>query len=48
MPMEYHCGEEPGVGTYICTRDNFNVTLDNLTDKLPPCPKCRNCTYLKE
>ena len=32
--MEYHCGEEPGVGTYICTRDNFKVTLDNLFEKM--------------
>lgn len=45
--MKYHCGEKPGVGTYVCTNDAFEVHLDDSTDKLPPCPKCKNCEYEK-
>lgn len=45
--VKYHCGEKPGVGTYVCTNDAFEVHLDDSTDKLPPCPKCENCEYEK-
>lgn len=44
----YKTGEKPGKGEYYCTRCNQNVTLDDNTDTLPPCPKCSNTTYRKE
>ncbi|MDR6222704.1 zinc ribbon-containing protein [Methanococcoides alaskense] len=45
--MIYHTGEKPGKGTYRCTTCNRDVTLDNDTDKLPPCPKCYKTEYRK-
>ena len=41
-------GEKPGKGEYYCTKCGQNVTLDDNTDTLPPCPKCSNTTYRKE
>lgn len=40
-------GEKPGKGTYICDQCGQDVTLDDHTDALPPCPKCGNTTYRK-
>jgi hypothetical protein len=36
----YNIGEKPGVGTYCCTNCGWHVTLDNDTDRLPPCGDC--------
>lgn len=33
-------GEKPGAGTYVCTNCGQTVTLDDLDDTLPPCPRC--------
>ena len=43
--MGYTCGEEPGKGTYKCNPCGETVTLDDDTDKLPPCPRCEKCDY---
>ncbi len=43
----YTTGEKPGKGEYYCTKCGQNVTLDDNTDTLPPCPKCSNTTYRK-
>lgn len=43
--MAYTCGEEPGKGIYTCLNCGQTVTLDDDTDKLPPCPKCEGCDY---
>ena len=45
--MTYHTGEKPCAGTYVCTRCNQKVTLDDETDTLPPCPKCPNTEFIK-
>lgn len=45
--MEYHTGEQPGQGEYYCTHCGQNVTLDQDSDKLPPCPKCEETVYRK-
>lgn len=45
--MIYHTGEKPGVGTYLCTKGDQTVTLDDSTDTLPPCPKCNNTEFIK-
>ena len=38
--MAYNIGEIPGKGTYKCTNCNWQVTLDDSTDRLPPCGNC--------
>ena len=38
-------GEKPGRGTYKCKVCGITVTLDDITDTLPPCPKCNNTTF---
>ncbi len=43
--MSYTCGKEPGKGTYKCNHCGETVTLDDNTDKLPPCPSCEKCNY---
>ena len=43
----YSTGEKPGNGTYICTTCGKHVVLDDVTDTLPPCPKCSNTTFNK-
>ncbi len=45
--MTYECGEKPGAGTYECTNCEKKLTLDDVTDTLPPCSKCDNCTFEK-
>ncbi len=45
--MTYATGEKPGKGTYVCTNCDQQVVLDDVTDTLPPCPKCNNTTYTK-
>ena len=44
--MVYKTGEKPGKGTYLCTKCDQKVTLDDATDTLPPCPKCKNTEFL--
>lgn len=37
----YDIGEQPGKGTYVCTScGTWKVTLDDHTDRLPPCGNC--------
>jgi DNA-directed RNA polymerase subunit RPC12/RpoP len=38
-------GEKPGKGTYTCKTCKTTVTLDEDSDRLPPCPKCTNTEY---
>ncbi|VTS79403.1 Protein of uncharacterised function (DUF1451) [Enterococcus gallinarum] len=45
--MTYTTGEKPGKGTYTCKSCGQNVTLDDHTDTLPPCPRCDGSTYTK-
>ena len=45
--MAHKTGEKPGIGTYLCIKCNQTVTLDDSTDTLPPCPKCRNTEFIK-
>ncbi|MDD4255106.1 MAG: hypothetical protein PHP59_06975 [Methanofollis sp.] len=45
--MPYKCGEKPGKGRYVCLYDNEVVRLDDDTDTLPPCPRCKRCEYRK-
>ncbi|AEE16504.1 zinc ribbon-containing protein [Treponema brennaborense] len=43
----YKSGEKPGKGTYVCTKCDQKVVLNDDSDVLPPCPKCKNTTYTK-
>jgi transcription initiation factor IIE alpha subunit len=43
--MSYNTGEKPGKGSYICKSCGQKVTLDDATDTLPPCPKCKKTNY---
>ena len=38
-------GGKPGRGTYKCKVCGTIITLDDVTDTLPPCPKCNNTTF---
>ncbi len=38
-------GAKPGMGTYYCTNCGQAVTLDDVTDTLPPCPKCAGTDF---
>lgn len=38
-------GEKPGKGTYICLKCGQKVTLDDDTDKMPPCSKCNGTEF---
>ncbi|HBW13794.1 MAG TPA: hypothetical protein DEF30_08260 [Proteiniclasticum sp.] len=40
-------GEKPGKGIYTCTKCGTKVRLDDMTDTLPPCPKCHNTNFRK-
>ena len=33
-------GEKPGAGQYTCKKCGKTLTLDDETDKLPPCSDC--------
>ena len=33
-------GEKPGAGQYTCKECGKTLTLDDETDKLPPCSNC--------
>jgi len=41
----YKTGEKPGKGTYNCTTCGQVIFLEDTTDTLPPCPKCRATQY---
>ncbi len=44
-------GEKPGKGTYACTNCNWQVRLDDDSDRLPPCGKCgkgQHTKYIKK
>lgn len=46
----YNVGEKPGKGTYKCTNCDWQVRLDDDSDRLPPCGKCgkgQNTKYVK-
>ena len=36
----HNIGEKPGKGKYCCTKCNWNVVLDDVDDRLPPCGNC--------
>ncbi|MQW23213.1 MULTISPECIES: hypothetical protein [unclassified Lactococcus] len=40
-------GEKPGKGEYYCTNCGQNVSLDQSTDTLPPCPRCNHTQFKK-
>ncbi|MCO0816935.1 MAG: zinc ribbon-containing protein [Lactococcus lactis] len=40
-------GNKPGKGEYYCTSCGQNVTLDQNTDTLPPCPSCHHTQFRK-
>ncbi len=40
-------GEKPGKGIYKCLRCGTTVTLDDINDTLPPCPKCNGTQFNK-
>lgn len=46
--VRFDVGEKPGVGEYCCTSCEWAVTLDDPSDRLPPCgncPKGQQTTY---
>lgn len=45
--MEYHAGEKPGKGTYICIECGHRIILDHDEEMLPTCPQCHAFTYKK-
>lgn len=47
MANQAKTGEQPGKGTYACTNCGQNVTLDDATDRMPPCPNCSNTEFKK-
>ncbi len=40
-------GEKPGKGIYKCRKCGEIVRLDDETDTLPPCPKCKGTEYVR-
>jgi len=46
--MTYDIGEKPGKGTYQCTTcTKWKVTLDDSSDRLPPCGNCAKGARVK-
>jgi len=48
--MTYNVGEKPGKGVYACINCDWQVTLDDDSDRLPPCGSCEkghNTKYRK-
>lgn len=45
--MTYNTGEKPGIGTYQCKNCPQTVTLDDSSDKLPPCPHCSGTEFTR-
>ncbi|MCP4704585.1 MAG: zinc ribbon-containing protein [candidate division Zixibacteria bacterium] len=43
--MSYKTGQKPGVGFYLCTRCGKRLFLDNIKDRIPPCPRCYNTSF---
>ncbi|KZX15004.1 hypothetical protein MBCUT_18060 [Methanobrevibacter cuticularis] len=45
--MKYTCGESPGHGEYRCLTNNCPeiISLDDTSDKLPPCRLCNKCNW---
>lgn len=39
-------GEKPGADTYTCIQCGQEVTLDDNSDTLPPCPKCGGTEFV--
>ncbi|MHC1626801.1 MAG: hypothetical protein ACXQTN_05635, partial [Methanoculleaceae archaeon] len=46
--MQLTCGEKPGTGVYRCQVCGEVIGLDELTDALPPCPRCGECAWEPE
>ncbi len=44
----FKTGEMPGKGMYICTNCYQRITLDDTSDRLPPCPKCEGTKFKKD
>ncbi|MBM7622542.1 zinc ribbon-containing protein [Sporohalobacter salinus] len=40
-------GDRPGKGSYQCKNCGETLKLDNIVDKLPPCPNCNATNYNK-
>lgn len=38
-------GQKPGRGSYHCRYCGQEVTLDDATDTMPPCPKCNRTDF---
>jgi len=38
-------GEKPCTGRYCCDNCHTAISIDNIDDTLPPCPKCTNTEY---
>ena len=45
--MIYKTGDNPGKGTYRCTKCGFLVHLYDNDGKLPACPACMHSEYTK-
>jgi ribosomal protein S27AE len=43
--MSLKCGQKPGTGRYVCVNCGEDLFLDEVTDKLPPCAKCKKCEF---
>lgn len=45
--MVFECGEKPGIGYYSCTNCGKILYLNDSTDTLPPCSKCKKCQFTR-
>ena len=41
----FKTGSQPGKGRYICAACKNDVNLDDDTDRLPPCAKCKKTEF---
>jgi hypothetical protein len=45
--MTLKCGEKPGPGRYVCLNCGEDLYLNEGTDRIPPCAKCKKCDFKK-
>ena len=45
--MVCKCGQKPGIGREVCLNCGADLHLDDVTDTLPPCAKCKECEFEK-
>ncbi|MCI1640604.1 MAG: zinc ribbon-containing protein [Bacteroidales bacterium] len=43
----YKTGEKPGKGWYRCLKCGKVIELNDDSDTLPPCPKCKGTEWTK-